>query len=56
MDKEIRNKNNKGKHHGYQEWYHTNNKIVLRGNMKNGDCIGYVEDHMPIKMTEYYIR
>jgi hypothetical protein len=56
-DKDIKNYNDKGKEHGYQEWWrYIDSTIQLRGNMKNGDCIGYVEDHMPMKMTEFYIR
>jgi len=55
MKKNIKNYNDKNQWHGYQEWYVING-LLLRGNMKNGEFIGYVEDHMPIKMTEYYIR
>ena len=56
-NKDIKNKNDKGQYHGYQEWWrHVRPKIQLRGNMKNGNFIGYVEDHMFTEMTEYYIR
>lgn len=55
MDKEIRNKNNKGKHHGYQEWYQTNNKIVLRGNFKNDNLTAYYENHL-FETTIFFIR
>ena len=44
MKENIRNKNRKGKAHGYQEYY-VKNKSWLRGNMKNGLPIGYVESN-----------
>ena len=52
--KDITNKNNKGELHGYQEWYHHNHTIWLRGNVKNGVEIGYEEIHL--KHTTYYIK
>ena len=39
----IRTKNEKGKEHGYQEWYVDNDILWYRGNYKNGLEIGYTE-------------
>ena len=54
---DIEPRNPKGDHHGYQQWYYSenNNKLYLRGNMKNGDEIGYEEWH-GTKRTNFYIR
>jgi hypothetical protein len=49
----IRNYNEKGETHGYQEWY-VNGKISLRTKYKNGKFIGYQEWHN--KQTNFYIR
>jgi hypothetical protein len=54
MTKDIRNKNNKGQSHGYQEWY-GDNKLVLRGNFKNGNRIGYEELHHS-KQIRFFIK
>ena len=48
---EINNVNNKGRHNGYQEWHIFNydytitnkDKVWFRGNVKNGQKIGYIE-------------
>ena len=44
MKKHINPRNSKGQHHGYQEYY-VKNKSWLRGNMKNGLPIGYIESN-----------
>ena len=44
MKKHINPRNSKGIHHGYQEYY-VKNKCWLRGNMKNGFPIGYIESN-----------
>jgi hypothetical protein len=46
MKKEIKNHNQKGENHGYQQWYApTSNKLWYRGNYKNDEQIGYVESN-----------
>ena len=52
-EREIENKNSKGEHHGYQEWY-LDNKLWLRVVYKNSEPIGY-EDDQRKKETNYYI-
>jgi hypothetical protein len=42
MGKHIKNLNDKGDLHGYQEWY-DNHGLWLRGIVKNGIEIGYEE-------------
>jgi antitoxin component YwqK of YwqJK toxin-antitoxin module len=54
MNKQIRNYNDKRKLHGYQEWYYHAGKLSLKGNIRNGVLIGYIEWHAK-KETEYYI-
>jgi hypothetical protein len=56
-NKDTRPKNNKGKYHGYQEWYR-NGKIILRGNAKNDQEIGYQESHSKYFNydTSFYIK
>jgi hypothetical protein len=57
MRKEIENKNNLEQHHGYNEWYNQfNYKIQLRGCFKQGNLIGYIEDHMSEEETTFYIK
>ena len=57
MKKQIRNYNKKGQEHGYQELYYDINLLIIRGNMKNGNEIGYEECHVILsKMTTFYIR
>lgn len=57
MRKEIENRNNLDQHHGYQEWYNQfNYKLQLRGCFKQGNLIGYVEDHMSEEETTFYIK
>jgi len=53
MKKDIRNRNDKGEYHGYNELY-WGNTGWSRGNRKNNNRIGYYELH-EIK-TAYYIR
>ena len=43
MRKHIKNFNNKGQTHGYQEWYDIHGGLWLRGTQKNGFEIGYEE-------------
>jgi len=54
MKKNIENFNDKGKYHGYQEWY-IENSIRFRCNYKNGRNIGYIEWHN-INFTIYNIK
>jgi hypothetical protein len=58
MNEDITNYNNKGKFHGYQERYsyydYEQYKLWARANFKNGNRIGYLEDHH-IKQTNYHI-
>ncbi len=56
MNKNITNYNHKGQCHGYQEWYYmrTIMKLWYRGNMKNGNFIGYTEDHH-IKRIHFHL-
>jgi hypothetical protein len=62
MNKEIVNKNDKGQLHGYQEWYlYKNNKLWYRCNYKNGQRVGYYENHIydslwGKKQTYYIIK
>lgn len=51
--KDIDPKNSKGHYHGYQQWYW--NKLWVRANYKNGNMIGYEEDH-GIKKTNFHIK
>jgi hypothetical protein len=53
--KQIINRNSKKQLHGYQEYYYNNITLHNRGNMKNGDDIGYEEYHSR-KETIYYIK
>jgi hypothetical protein len=57
MKKNIENFNDKGEHHGYQEWY-DNHGLWLRGNHKNHKPIGYTESNWNTKIgqeeTEVY--
>lgn len=54
MDKDITNTNDKGEFHGYQEVY-SNNELISRCNMKNGNFIGYQEWHIA-NQTYYHIK
>lgn len=60
MNKDIKNVNDKGQLHGYQERY-TNYyeceqyKLWYRANFKNNILIGYYENHNIIK-TNFCIR
>lgn len=45
MKEDIRNRNNKGQHHGYQKYYEVGGKIWLRSNYKNSEPIGYHESN-----------
>lgn len=38
---DIEPKDSKGKKHGYQQWYDSNNRLWLLGNAKHGEWIGY---------------
>lgn len=53
-EKDIIHFNNDGQMHGYQEWYSESDKIMLRGNSKNGLDIGYLEWHVS-NNTNFYI-
>ena len=55
--KDIRNYNDKGELHGYIElyWGELRNKLLIRGNMKNKNAIGYEEWYGGEK-TRYNIR
>ena len=55
-NKEIKNYNDKGQFHGYQEWYwYNNDKLWFRGNFKNKILIGYNENHLHFE-TNFDIR
>lgn len=59
MNKEIYNKNDKHVLHGYQEWYECKNKLWLRCTYKNGQPVGYYENHLNDwnpKITRYFIK
>ncbi len=43
--RDIRNYNDKGLHHGYQEWYFSNGNIGLKGFWYNGIEVDYEEFH-----------
>ena len=55
MNKDITNHNDKGEHHGYQQWYDIHG-LWYRGNHKNDKPIGYTESNYkndkPIGYTE----
>jgi hypothetical protein len=55
MKQVIRNKNDKGQYHGYQEWYFNGKIIAHRYIVRNGQNIGYSEWH-GFKKTNFYIR
>lgn len=55
MKRDITTKNNKNKHHGYQESYNWLDKLCYRGNYNNGKVIAYHEYHGSIK-TFFYIK
>jgi hypothetical protein len=58
MKKDIKNYNENGNLHGYQELYSllsTPNKLLYRGIVKNDIESGYIEWH-GLLLTEYYIR
>ena len=52
--RDIINTNNKGKLHGYNEWYWNSGKLRFKGNFKNNFVIGYHEWHI-YKQTSYKI-
>jgi len=54
MSKEIINKNQKRKFHGYQEWYYRD-MCWLRGKCVNDRYFGYVENN-EIKRVTFDIR
>ena len=49
------NRNSKGQLHGYQELCYAINRLVIRGNCKNGDSIGYIEWHRDTE-TRFHIK
>jgi len=49
-------KDSNGKWHGYQEWYHLNKILMLRGLYKHGLEIGYEEYHGSTWKTNFYIK
>ena len=53
-EKDIKNYNDKGLWHGYQERY-SSDKLYLRAIYKHGQEIGYEEWH-GISETNYYIK
>jgi hypothetical protein len=56
MNKEIITKNNKNQYHGYNQLYIDDwNKLLYRANFKNGNIIGYLENHN-IKQTIFHIK
>ena len=55
MKTDIRNRNSKGKLHGYQEGYLSNDYVAFRAMCKNGLKIGYAEWHRT-RLTDFFIR
>ncbi len=53
-NKQIRNYNDKGSYHGYQQWYY-DDKLWFRGNSKHGLNLGYIENHT-VKRTTFVIK
>ncbi len=56
--KDIINRNDKGQHHGYQEWYYGNGKLWIKCFYNNGIEIDYEEEYYRIshKLTKsFYI-
>ena len=47
--------NDKGQHHGYQEWYNGDYTIHSRCVYKNGEEVGYDEWHSA-EETRFFIR
>ena len=61
MRKHIKNLNNKGLYHGYQDWSGDDycGELWLRGTQKNGFEIGYEEIHSDeeeASFANFYIR
>ena len=61
MEKEeIVQFNQKGEHHGYQQWHHnyTNGRLWLRSTYNNSLEMGYSEWHLQYceLQTNFYIR
>jgi hypothetical protein len=60
MNKDIDNYNDKGEHHGYQQWYDIHG-LWYRGTWKNDKPIGYTESNwntkigLPETEVEYHI-
>lgn len=60
MNKDITNHNDKGEHHGYQQWYDIHG-LWYRGKHKNDKPIGYTESNwntkigLPETEVEFYI-
>ena len=46
---------NKGRFHGYHEWYDTKGNLRLRTNFKHDNPMGYEEYHGATE-TRFYIR
>ncbi len=53
MNEDIKNFDENGNWHGYQQRYWSNN-LWYRGKWKNHYPIGYLEDHH-VKLTKFYI-
>ncbi len=56
--RDIRNYNDKGLHHGYQEWYFSNGNIGLKCFFNNGIQVDYEEWYWYVgKLTDksFYI-
>lgn len=56
MKKDIRNYNEAGEFHGYQQLYDTDGVLSYRGTANNGYGIGYSETHFLTRLTYYVIR
>ena len=56
MKKDIRNYNEAGEFHGYQQLYDTDGVLSYRGAANNGYGIGYSETHFLTRLTYYVIR
>lgn len=63
---DIENRNHKGEVHGYQQWvsFNDSNKLWFRGNFKNDNEIGYIEENLGFNLgiggegtkVRFYIR
>ncbi len=56
--KSIINKNDKGRYHGYQEWYYSDGKLLYKGFYNNDMPVDYQEcywDDDKLENKNFYI-